>query len=134
MRLGRIGFNNVKGYLKDGMKSLKENFDLTLRIQQVSATTIDDLGGPITIPDIRSKNEWKSSYIEGSINITLNNLMDQISEVPELGHVIVHCQSGYRSMIALSLLEKGGRNNIFNLIVGYQAWKTTKKSTSTDKV
>lgn len=136
MRLGRIGFHNVKGYLKGGMESLKENIDLTSRIQQVSATTVDELEGPITILDIRTKNEWESSHIEGSINIPLNNLVDQILEVPESGHVIVHCQGGYRSMIAVSLLEKEGRNNIFNLIGGYQAWVAAKKptTTSTNKV
>lgn len=136
MRLGRIGFHNVKGYLKDGMESLKDRADLVSKTQRISVAAIDELEGQTTILDIRNENEWEGGHIEGSINIPLNHLADRIAEVPESGHVIVHCQGGYRSMIAASLLEKKGRSNVFDLVGGYQAWVTAKRSvtTSTKKV
>ncbi|MBC8288184.1 MAG: MBL fold metallo-hydrolase [Nitrospinae bacterium] len=127
MRLGRIGFHNVKGYLKDGMESLKDCIDLISKTQRISAVAIYELEGETTIVDIRNENEWKGGHIEGSINIPLNHLADRIAEVPESGQVIVHCQGGYRSMIAASLLEKENRSNIFDLVGGYQAWVTTKR-------
>ena len=127
MRLGRIGFHNVKGYLKDGMESLKDHTYLISKTQRISAAAIDELEGNITIIDIRNKNEWEGGHIENSTNIPLNHLMDRISEVPVSGPVIVHCQGGYRSMIATSLLEKEGRGNVFDLVGGYQAWVSTKQ-------
>ena len=128
VRLGRIGFHNVKGYLENGMESLKEHTNLISTTQRISAATIDELKGETTIVDIRSEKEWEGGHIKDSINIPLNSLADRIVEIPESGHVIVHCQGGYRSMIAASLLEKEGRGNVFDLIGGYQAWVTTKRS------
>ncbi len=130
MRLGRIGFHNVKGYLKDGMESLKDRGDLISLTQQIPVAAIDELEGQTTILDIRNENEWNGGHIEGSINIPLNHLADRIAEVPASGHVIVHCQGGYRSMIAASLLEKEGRSNVFDLVGGYQAWVAAKRSST----
>jgi hydroxyacylglutathione hydrolase len=127
MRLGRIGFHNVKGYLKDGMASLKERTDLIAKTQRISAAGIEELEDETTLVDIRNENEWKSGHIEGSLNIPLNHLADRIAEVPVTGQVIIHCQGGYRSMIAASLLETKGRSNIYDLVGGYQAWVTMKR-------
>ena len=126
MRLGRIGFHNVKGYLKDGMESLKGRNDLISKTQRISAAAIDELEGEFTIIDIRNQNEWEGGHIEESVNIPLNHLADRIVEVPVSGIVIVHCQGGYRSMIAASLLEKEGRNNVFDLVGGYAGWVASK--------
>jgi rhodanese-related sulfurtransferase len=131
VRLGRIGFHNVKGYLENGMESLKEHTNLISKTQRISATTISELKGEVTIVDIRSEKEWEDGHIKGSVNIPLNSLANRITEIPESGYVIVHCQGGYRSMIAASLLEKEGRRNVFDLAGGYQAWVTTKQSTNT---
>ena len=127
MRLGRIGFHNVRGFLKGGMESLKDRNDLISKTQRISAAAIDELEGETTIIDIRNENEWEGGHIEGSLNIPLNHLADRIAEVPLSGQVIVHCQGGYRSMIAASLLEKEGLSNIFDLVGGYQAWVSEKR-------
>ena len=127
MRLGRIGFHNVRGYLKGGMESLRDRNDLISKTQRISAAAIDELEGETTIIDIRNENEWEGGHIEGSLNIPLNHLADRIAEVPLFGQVIVHCQGGYRSMIAASLLEKEGLINVFDLVGGYQAWVSAKR-------
>ena len=127
MRLGRIGFHNVRGFLKGGMESLKDRNDLISKTQRISAAAIDELEGETTIIDIRNENEWEGGHIEGSLNIPLNHLADRIAEVPLSGQVIVHCQGGYRSMIAASLLEKEGLSNVFDLVGGYQAWVSEKR-------
>jgi rhodanese-related sulfurtransferase len=117
---------------KDGNKIFeatnKNGTNLISTTQRISAATIDELKGETTIVDIRSEKEWEGEHIKDSINIPLNSLADRIVEIPESGHVIVHCQGGYRSMIAASLLEKEGRSNVFDLAGGYQAWVTTKRS------
>ena len=126
-RLGRIGFHNVKGYLKGGMESLKNRPDLISQTQRISATTIGSLQGKTTIIDIRTKNEWEAGHIEKSINIPLNHLNENIKELTESDNLIVYCQGGYRSIIAASLLEREGRFNVFDLAGGYQAWVASKR-------
>ena len=126
-RLGRIGFHNVKGYLKGGMESLKNRPDLISQTQRISATTIGSLQGKTTIIDIRTKNEWEAGHIEKSINIPLNHLNENIKELIESDNLIVYCQGGYRSIIAASLLEREGRFNVFDLAGGYQAWVASKR-------
>ena len=126
-RLGRIGFHNVKGYLKDGMESLKDRPNLISQTQRVSAASIGSLQGKTTIVDIRTKNEWEVGHIEKSINIPLNHLNENIKELIESDNLIVYCQGGYRSIIAASLLEREGRFNVFDLAGGYQAWVASKR-------
>jgi len=122
MRLGRIGFHNVEGYLKDGKEALMDRSDVILQTQRITAADVRNLGSDVTIIDIRTANEWTEGHIEGSTNIPLNQLAKRIDEVPASGQVIVHCQGGYRSMIAASILEREGRTNIMDLIGGYSAW------------
>ena len=126
-RLGRIGFHNVKGYLKGGMESLKNRPDLISQTQRISATTIGSLQDKTTIIDIRTKNEWEAGHIEKSINIPLNHLNENIKELIESDNLIVYCQGGYRSIIAASLLEREGRFNVFDLAGGFQAWVASKR-------
>ena len=126
IRLGRIGFNNVRGFLKEGMNSLNARADLISKTQRISPTTLREYEGETTILDIRSENERKAGHITNSIHIPLNHLVERVKEVPFTGVVIVHCQGGYRSMIAASLLEKENRDNVLDLAGGYQAWVTTQ--------
>ncbi len=122
IRLGRIGFHNVKGYLEGGMEALKERPDLLAQTTRITAADLHDLGKEATIIDIRTANEWAEAHITGSSNIPLNQLQNRLDKVPESGHVIIHCQGGYRSMIAASLFEKEGRKNIADLIGGFLSW------------
>ena len=72
--------------------------------------------------DVRSQKEWEAGHIEGSLNIPLNRLAERVGEVPSEGQVIVHCEGGYRSTIAVSLLQEMGRDNVVELIGGFKAW------------
>ena len=123
MRLGRIGFHQVAGYLDGGMAALGGRPDLVMRTQRVTAAGIRDLGRQTTILDVRTVNEWTAGHIDGSMNIPLNQLPKWIDTLPAAGRLVVHCQGGYRSMIAVSLLERAGRTNVIDLIGGYAAWQ-----------
>ncbi|WP_339732394.1 MBL fold metallo-hydrolase [uncultured Gimesia sp.] len=125
MRLGRIGFDHVQGYLKEGLNSLKDRPELVSQMKRISAQALNELKEPTTIVDIRSPSEWDAGHIAGSLNIPLNHLPERLAEIPRDKTVIVHCQGGYRSAIAASLLEKQGFGNILDLVGGYKAWMTT---------
>jgi glyoxylase-like metal-dependent hydrolase (beta-lactamase superfamily II)/rhodanese-related sulfurtransferase len=125
MRLGRIGFDHVKGYLKEGLNSLKDHPELVSQTRRISAQALKELEESTTILDIRTTSEWDTGHIDGSLNIPLNQLPERLAEIPQDKTVIVHCQGGYRSSIAASLLEKQGYDNVIDLVGGYKAWSMT---------
>lgn len=127
VRLGRIGFDHVEGYLQGGMKALQDRPDLVARMNRVSVQSLDELNGETTIIDIRTSKEWEGGNIEGSVNIPLSHLEKRLDEVPTTGNVVVQCQGGYRSAIAASLLAREGRENVMDLVGGYKAWTTSKR-------
>ncbi|QDU39356.1 Beta-lactamase hydrolase-like protein [Maioricimonas rarisocia] len=126
MRLGRIGFDNVAGYLEGGMSALDARPDLIQQTDRITAAALNDMLGtdeePVVL-DIRSGKEWAAGHIQGSINIPLQQLTERIDEVPTERPVVVHCEGGYRSSIACSLLQKHGvGDNAMDLVGGFKAW------------
>ena len=126
VRLGRIGFDHVEGYLNGGMNALLNRPDLVAQTKRVSVQALEELNGGMTIIDIRAPNEWEAGHVEGSINIPLNHLEERLDEVPTTGNVVVQCQGGYRSAIAASLLAREGRENVMDLVGGYKALTRSK--------
>jgi rhodanese-related sulfurtransferase len=121
MRLGRIGFDHVAGFLKDGLDALHDRPDLIGHTKRVTAPAVSELG-PKAIIDVRTEKEWQDGHLDGSVNIPLNQLAARVFEVPADGDVVVHCQGGYRSSIATSMLQRFGRTNVIDLVGGYKAW------------
>jgi rhodanese-related sulfurtransferase len=130
MRLGRIGFDNVAGYLAGGMNALAERGDLVERTERITAPALaewlagkrPDAGPPPTIVDVRSETEHAGGHIAGSVNIPLPHLDERSGEIPTGRPVAVHCEGGYRSAIAASLLQKLGRGDVHDIVGGYKAW------------
>ena len=111
LRLGRIGFDHVRGYLRGGMESLADRPDLVWPTERVTALTLaEELAGadPPFVLDVRNPREWAAKHIEGSVNIPLNHLQERIGEIPRDRRIAVHCAGGYRSSIAASILHQYG--------------------------
>ncbi len=126
LRLGRIGFDHVKGYLKGGMEALADRPDLMWPTDRVTAPMIaDELAGanPPLVLDIRNPREWQTKHIEASVNIPLNHLQDRIAEIPRDRRIAVHCAGGYRSSIAASILHQHGITNLIEMAGGLAAWE-----------
>ncbi len=129
LRLGRIGFDDVKGYLRDGMGALAGRPDLILSTDRVSpAMLAEELASrnPPLVIDVRTPSEWAAGHIEGSMNLPLTHLKERIDEVPRDRKVAVHCAGGYRSSIAASLLKQHGITNVVELAGGIAAWEAVK--------
>jgi rhodanese-related sulfurtransferase/glyoxylase-like metal-dependent hydrolase (beta-lactamase superfamily II) len=129
LRLGRIGFDHVRGYLRGGMEALPERPDLVWPTQRVSAQmAADELASvePPLVLDIRNPREWAARHIAGSVNIPLNHLQERIAEVPRDRRIAVYCASGYRSSIAVSILHHCGIMNLIEMAGGLTAWDAAK--------
>lgn len=125
MRLGRIGFDNVVGYLEGGVEILENKPKLIEQIKRITARALADQiekGKSPLILDVRTDKEWEAGHLDGSINIPLNHLEDQLGNVPQDRSVVVHCKGGYRSSLAASILKKNGVINLQDLVGGYDAW------------
>jgi rhodanese-related sulfurtransferase/glyoxylase-like metal-dependent hydrolase (beta-lactamase superfamily II) len=129
LRLGRIGFDHVRGYLEGGMAALAERPDLVWPTERVSAPMVaEELASadPPLLLDIRNPREWAAKHIPGSVNIPLNHLQERIAEIPRDRRVAVHCAGGYRSSIAASILHQYGITNLIEMAGGIAAWNAAK--------
>ena len=132
MRLGRIGFDNVVGYLADGMNAVAHREELLRSTERVTVAALAELlngkrpGEAVPkVIDIRSEAEHARGHIAGSVNIPLPHLEDQLADVPA-GPVVVHCEGGYRSAIAASVLSRAGRDGVMDMVGGFKAWASSK--------
>lgn len=129
LRLGRIGFDHVKGFLEDGMAALAHRPDLVWSTQRVSAQSVaDELAAPDPplVLDIRTPREWGTAHIANSRNIPLNHLQERMDEVPRTRRIALHCAGGYRSSIAGSILHQHGITNLIEMAGGLAAWDAAK--------
>lgn len=127
MRLGRIGLDRVAGYLQGGMRALEAQPGLLRRTDRLTAPALaEQLGSrePPAVLDLRWPRERQQKRIEGSLHIPLNHLQERFAEVPRDRRVVVHCASGYRSSIGVSLLKRRGLDNLADLAGGISAWQT----------
>ena len=78
-------------------------------LRRARFTNLRDAGDDLVVLDVRRNDEWRDAHIPGALHIPLHNLLARIDEVPDDRPVWVHCASGYRSSIAASILQRGGR-------------------------
>jgi rhodanese-related sulfurtransferase len=149
LRLGRIGFDHVAGYLKDGMRSLDTRPDLTATIDRLSPAVAaerlaaSDRTGPAghagpgrTSPtggglsaqallvDVRAPREREEKHLAGSVSMPLSQLTARAGELPRDRPLIVYCAGGYRSSIAASLLRTLGFSDVSEVAGGIAAWES----------
>lgn len=122
IRMARVGYENVKGYLQGGLDTWKKenkNIDLVISIDTNEFLLDIQHDENVVILDVRKPQEYDSSHIENAINIPLNELEKNISSLNKKDNLYVHCAAGYKSMIASSILKKHGLHNFHNIIGGY---------------
>ncbi len=130
-RLGRIGFDHIVGYLKDGLHSLASRPDLTATTERVSAPLAAErlaTGVPLSV-DVRAPGERAQKRIGGSVGIPLNHLVERLQELPRDRPLLVYCAGGYRSSIAASLLQREGFRQVSEIAGGLAGWETANLPT-----
>ena len=125
LRLSRVGFDNVHGYLEGGIQNWIESGKEISSVENESAFNFSKHNSKQTknILDVRSKSEHSSESLEKSLNIPLPELSYSIDEVSFTDRFYIHCKGGYRSMIAASLLLSKGVSNIVNIAGGFDEIK-----------
>jgi rhodanese-related sulfurtransferase len=122
MRLGRIGFDNVAGYLEGGIAAVPAD-----QMAQVGRLRVKGFDAALTaepkpfLLDVRVQGEVEQGALEGHVHIPLHELPSRLGEVPQDRDVLTYCGTGYRSSIAMSLLEAHGHTRLTDLIGGWAA-------------
>jgi len=129
VRLARIGFDRIAGYLPEPEAAFLAAPDHVARASRLSAPRLAGLlhdTEPPVVVDVRNDGELVAGTITGAIHIPLALLSHRLDEVPEDRPVVVHCASGYRSSVAASLLRARGRADVSDLLGGFAAWAATQ--------
>jgi hydroxyacylglutathione hydrolase len=119
-RLSRVGFDNTLGYTT--IEKWKENGGEIDSINSISAVeTVKKLENKSSmLIDVRKDNEYRSQHVVDAHNYQLSSINNYLSKFDEKNDYYIHCQSGYRSMIACSILKSRGIHNITNVIGGFK--------------
>jgi rhodanese-related sulfurtransferase len=139
VRMARVGFDNVAGIAKGGFKAWKdagEEFDMIIEVEADELAMDLPFDDRIMVLDVRKPVEFAEGHVKDALNIPLTELNDPLNmaAIEEDHNVYIHCASGYRSVIAASLLKRQGFHNIRNIVGGWSKIKEEKKiETEKDK-
>lgn len=125
IRLSRVGFDHTLGYLKGGFDAWKQASKEYDTVSPIRASELREVleNGEAAVFDVRKESEYKSEHLIGAENTPLDYLNDHLAEFPKDAIFYVHCVSGYRSMIAASILKSRGIHNLVDIKGGFEAIK-----------
>ncbi len=128
LRLARVGIEDVRGYLSGGVAAWKQASFALAALPQITVQTLHDRwqAHASQVLDVRREPEWHAGHIEGATWWPLDNFKVSPPEIDRDLPIAVHCKSGYRSMIACSLLQRAGYRNVTNVVGGFDAWHQAK--------
>ena len=131
IRLSRVGFDKIQGYLTGGFDAWKnagETVDLIIDVE-ADELAMDIPHDPnLVVVDVRRETEFADGHIAGAQNLPLNEMNDvlNLSHFEDTQNLYVHCAGGYRSVIAASLLKREGTHNLRNVLGGWGKIKDEK--------
>lgn len=123
MRLARVGYDNVIGYLNGGFEAWVAAGKEVRSIASVTPEEFKDARPEGTVLDVRKPSEYDNCHIEGAQLLTLDYINEHLDEVNKDTQYIVHCKGGYRSVIAWSILASKGFKHLIDVKKGFDGLK-----------
>jgi glyoxylase-like metal-dependent hydrolase (beta-lactamase superfamily II)/rhodanese-related sulfurtransferase len=122
LRLSRVGFDRAIGFLGGGMDAWSKAGKACDQINQVSAVQLSKHFDPVGHPllDVRKPGEFSAEHVDGAYSIPLDFINEKMHTLDESSTYYVHCLSGYRSTIFISILKSRGLHNLINVQGGWQ--------------
>jgi rhodanese-related sulfurtransferase len=131
IRLSRVGFDKMQGYLKGGFAAWAaagEKVDMIIDVE-ADELAMDIPHDPnLVVVDVRKETEFGNGHVKDAMNVPLDEMMDvaNIAQFEDDQNLYVHCAGGYRSVIASSLLKRQGIHNLRNVLGGWGKIKEQK--------
>ncbi|MBC8034869.1 MAG: MBL fold metallo-hydrolase [Chitinophagaceae bacterium] len=131
VRLARVGFDKVQGFLQGGFEAWQqagEPVDLIIDVEADELAMDIPFDEKLVVVDVRREAEFGDGHVTDAVNIPLSELTDvaRMAQLDDDHNFYLHCGSGYRSVIALSLLKRQGIHNVRNIAGGWDAIKEQK--------
>lgn len=131
IRLARVGFATIEGYLKGGFDAWQkagENVDMIISVEADELAMDIPFDPYLQVIDVRKEIEFADGHVKAAINMPLADMTDvaMIAGFEENQNLYIHCGGGYRSVIACSLLKKQGLHNLRNVAGGWAKIKEEK--------
>ncbi|MBB3838397.1 glyoxylase-like metal-dependent hydrolase (beta-lactamase superfamily II)/rhodanese-related sulfurtransferase [Runella defluvii] len=136
LRLARVGYDNVIGYLEGGIETWGAAGQ---EVDTITSITPDELADKmaeekVMVIDVRRPSEFSAEHIDGAKSLPLDYISELMAEFPKDQTMYIHCAGGYRSMIASSILKSRGYDNLIDIAGGFAAISKSGRFTLTDYV
>ncbi|AYK22642.1 MULTISPECIES: MBL fold metallo-hydrolase [Pseudomonadaceae] len=124
-QLYRIGLDDIRGYLRNGMTDWQ---NAALPLNRLQEWTVHELNArreapDVQVLDVRSPQEVAAGRVPGARHIFVAHLADRLNELDPDKTTATYCGSGYRASIAASILKKAGFRDVANVPGSWMAWK-----------
>jgi hydroxyacylglutathione hydrolase len=125
VRLARVGIEDPQGFLNGGIAAWEQAGLPIARLPQIMARELRDRlqNNGLQLLDVRREPEWQAGHIAQAEWFPLDRFKLSAPDIDTNAPLAVHCQGGYRSMIACSLLRRAGVENVINVTGGFDAWR-----------
>ncbi len=128
IRMARVGFSNVIGYVEGGFEAWQkagEVIDLLIDVEADELAMDLPFDPQLIVLDVRKHTEFGDGHVKDAVNIPLDEMVDpaMIANIEDDHNIYVHCAGGYRSVIASSLLKRQGIHNLRNVLGGWNKIK-----------
>lgn len=132
VRLARVGFDRFIGYLEGGFDQWRksgEEVDMIIDVEPDELLLDMPFDENLVVVDVRREPEFAEGHVKGAINLPLNNMTDpgSMADIDDFDNLYIHCGSGYRSVIAASLMKRQGIHNLRNVVGGWDKMKELEK-------
>jgi rhodanese-related sulfurtransferase len=135
IRLARVGFNKIAGYLKGSFgawQNAGEKIDMIINEEADELAMDMPHDSNLQVVDVRREAEFAAGHVKAAINMPLSDLTDLalLAAFEDNQNLYIQCGGGYRSIIAASIMKKQGIHNLRNIAGG---WDAVKEQTSIPK-
>ncbi|MBL0308448.1 MAG: MBL fold metallo-hydrolase [Bacteroidetes bacterium] len=133
-RLSRVGFDHVIGHLKGGFETWQA---AGKEVDTVNRISTQEFAGKLNLAtdvvhDVRKESEYMGGHVKDAYSKPLASINQWIKDINPKQHFFLHCQGGYRSMIAASILQARGYRNFTEVDGGYKDISKTEVPKSTE--
>jgi hydroxyacylglutathione hydrolase len=131
VRLARVGFDKVKGFLQGGFPTWRQSgepIDMIIDVEADELAMDIPFDENLLVIDVRRETEFADGHVIDAVNLPLSEMTDpaSLANLEERHNIYLYCGGGYRSVIAASLLKRQGFHNLRNVTGGWGKIKDQK--------
>lgn len=114
-----IAVSGAIWYLQTPRRAAGDYGDVTVE----QAMTLIRETPSLVILDVRTPAEYGEGYLERSINIPVDELVDRLDELSKDDELLVYYRTGNRSRRAVDALLEDGFTRVYHMADGIEGWK-----------